>query len=151
MLSFVVLAFIFLFLCWRKTKDYSNYPPGKRRKILPAGLEFRCLFYCTGPRSLPILGSIPFVPRKFRIAGRGLHTPKLFYYLAQKYGDVCHLWLGPVPTILISDAKILKEAFKHPNLAFRPIMKPFHEFRYGSPVRFQIFFFHKLGFHSEIR
>ena len=65
---------------------------------------------------------------------RGLHTPKLFYYLAQKYGAVCHLWLGPVPTILISDTKILKKAFKNANMSSRPIMKPFHQFRYGSYV-----------------
>ena len=86
-----------------------------------------------GPPGLPIIGSIPFLPKTFRLS-RGLHTPKLFYYLAQKYGAVCHLWLGPVPTILISDTKILKKAFKNANMSSRPIMKPFHQFRYGSYV-----------------
>ena len=87
-----------------------------------------------GPARLPIIGSIPFLPGTFRIKGRGLHTPKLFYYLAQKYGAVCHVWLGPVPTIVISDAKILKKAFKNANMSSRPIMKPFHQFRYGTNV-----------------
>ena len=67
-----------------------------------------------------------------KLKGRGLHTPKLFYYLAQKYGAVCHLWLGPVPTILISDSKLLREAFKSNFISSRPVLKPFHEFRYGS-------------------
>ena len=99
-----------------------------------------------GPARLPIIGSIPFLPGTFRIKGRGLHTPKLFYYLAQKYGAVCHVWLGPVPTIVISDAKILKKAFKNANMSSRPIMKPFHQFRYGTNVSmstFDVSLFHK--------
>lgn len=115
-----LLIFIFCFiLLLQLLLPFSPH----QRKLLPPG-----------PPGLPIIGSIPFLPKTFRINGRGLHTPKLFYYLAQKYGAVCHIWLGPVPTILISDANILKEAFKHPNLTARPIMKPFHEFRYGSNV-----------------
>ena len=58
-----------------------------------------------GPPRVPIIGSIPFLPKKFRIKGRGLHTPKLFQYLTQKYGSVSYVWLGPVPTIVISGIK----------------------------------------------
>ena len=85
-----------------------------------------------GPPRVPIIGSIPFLPKEFRVKGRGLHTPKLFKYLAEKYGPVFHLWLGPIPTIVICDPKILREAFKHWSISSRPIMRPFHEFRYGS-------------------
>ena len=115
MLAYVVVFFVLLIVILRRNKAGE--------KLLPPG-----------PARLPIIGSIPFVPRAFRIRGRGLHTPKLFYYLAQKYGAVCHIWLGPVPTIVISDAKILREAFKNANMSSRPILKPFHEFRYGSAV-----------------
>ena len=62
-----------------------------------------------------------------------LHFPKTLHFLAERYGPVCGLHLGPVPTIIISDAELLREAFKRDSLtAFRPNMKPFHEFRYGD-------------------
>ena len=60
---------------------------------------------------VPILGSIPFLPRELR-SKRGLHIPKTFHYLAKTYGKVSCVHLGPIRTIVIADAKILREAFK---------------------------------------
>nr|APH81376.1 cytochrome P450 CYP3034A1 [Tigriopus kingsejongensis] len=84
-----------------------------------------------GPSSVPILGSIPFVPKRFRHGGR-LHIPKLFNYLAQTYGPISRVYLGPLPTIVISDLDLVKEAFKKDEITSRPPMRPFHEFRYGT-------------------
>ena len=116
----LVAAFLVIFFC----ALIVRFATGPKGPTLPPG-----------PSRVPIIGSIPFVPREFRIKGRGLHTPKLFHYLARTYGPVCHIWLGPVPTIILSDAKLLREAFKSNSITSRPIMKPFHEFRYGSDVR----------------
>ena len=126
-LPLLLLSLIFIFCFILLLQLLLPFSP-HQRKLLPPG-----------PPGLPIIGSIPFLPKTFRINGRGLHTPKLFYYLAQKYGAVCHLWLGPVPTILISDTKILKKAFKNANMSSRPIMKPFHQFRYGTNVSMSTF------------
>nr|AIL94126.1 cytochrome P450 CYP3034A1 [Tigriopus japonicus] len=84
-----------------------------------------------GPNSIPILGSIPFVPKRFRAQGR-LHIPKLFNYLTQIYGPIFRIYLGPIPTVVITDLNLVKEAFKKDEVTARPPMKPFHEFRYGS-------------------
>ena len=56
--------------------------------------------------------------------------PKVFYYLAQTYGPVCGLHLGPIPTIVISDEELIKEAFNKDTISSRPLMKPWHEFRH---------------------
>eukprot|EP00094_Tigriopus_californicus_P010881 TCALIF_10496-PA protein Name:"Similar to Cyp2j6 Cytochrome P450 2J6 (Mus musculus)" AED:0.07 eAED:0.07 QI:0/0.78/0.7/0.9/1/1/20/349/2332 len=84
-----------------------------------------------GPNSIPILGSIPFVPKRFRAQGR-LHIPKLFNHLTQEYGPIFRIYLGPIPTVVITDLNLAKEAFKKDEVTARPPMKPFHEFRYGS-------------------
>ena len=135
LLLLLVLIFIFCFILLLKL--LLPFSPHQRKRLPP------------GPPGVPIIGSIPFLPRTFRIKGRGLHTPKLFYYLAQKYGAVCHLWLGPVPTIVVSDTQILKKAFKNANMSSRPIMKPFHQFRYGTQVSFWCVTQH-IVLHSEI-
>lgn len=86
-----------------------------------------------GPSRIPIIGSILYLPKQFRIKSKGLHIPKVFHYLARKYGKVSGLYLGPLPTIVISDVKILREAFRHESLSARPLLRPFHEFRHGGP------------------
>ena len=60
-----------------------------------------------GVRSLPIVGSVPFLPRKLR-SGSGIHFPKMFGFLATDLGPVVGIYLGPMATIVISDAAILR-------------------------------------------
>ena len=38
--------------------------------------------------------------------------PKIFRYMADTYGPISSLYLGPRPTVIVSDAKILKEIYK---------------------------------------
>ena len=81
-----------------------------------------------GPPTIPILGSIPFLPK----AVRG-HVPKTLRYLASEYGSMSAMFMGPVPTIVISDAVLIKEMFKRREFsAFRPNFRPFNRFRYGD-------------------
>ena len=38
--------------------------------------------------------------------------PKIFRYMAETYGPISSLYLGPRPTVIVSNAKILKEIYK---------------------------------------
>ena len=38
--------------------------------------------------------------------------PKIFKYMADTYGPISGLYLGPRPTVIVSDATLLKEIFK---------------------------------------
>ena len=84
-----------------------------------------------GPRRVPILGSVPFLPKACRV-NRGLHIPHLFKHLSATFGPVTRVFLGPVPVAVISDLDVLREAFKKDEVTDRPPMRPFHEFRYGD-------------------
>ena len=57
------------------------------------------------------MGSIPLLPKKFRNRN-GLHMPKIFKYMADTYGPISGLYLGPRPTVIVSDAMLLKDIFK---------------------------------------
>ena len=73
------------------------------------------MFTYTHIWQVPILGSIPLLPKEFRNRN-GLHMPKIFKYMAETYGSVSSLYLGPRPTVIVSDAKILKEIYKLDNV-----------------------------------
>ena len=60
---------------------------------------------------MPILGSIPLLPKLFRNKN-GLHMPRIFKYMADTYGPLSGLYLGPRPTVIVSDAKLLKDIYK---------------------------------------
>ena len=38
--------------------------------------------------------------------------PRIFKYMADTYGPLSGLYLGPRPTVIVSDAKLLKEIYK---------------------------------------
>ena len=105
-----VHGLILLYFKWTR-KPHPNFPPG--------------------PKAVPILGSIPFLPKNLRAGGK-LHVPKAFHYLAKTYGPVCGLHLGPIPTIVISDEELMKEALNQDSISGRPLMVPWHEFRHGG-------------------
>ena len=60
---------------------------------------------------VPVLGSIPFLPKEFR-SRNGLHMPRIFKYMADTYGPISGLYLGPRPTVIVSDATMLKDIFR---------------------------------------
>ena len=63
-----------------------------------------------GPRGLPIVGSLLNIRK----------SPHLdITRIARKYGDVCQIRLGSVPTIVISHPDILREAFSRIELSDR--------------------------------
>ena len=63
-----------------------------------------------GPRGLPIFGSLLSVRRAPHSA---------IHRIAKKYGDVCLLRLGGVPTVIISHPGLLKEAFDKTEMSDR--------------------------------
>ena len=63
-----------------------------------------------GPRGLPLFGSLLDLRRGAHLA---------IDRMARRYGDVCLLRLGSVPTVVISHPALLKEAFDKPELSDR--------------------------------
>ena len=63
-----------------------------------------------GPRGLPFLGSLLEIRRSTHLA---------IDRLARRYGDICLVRFGSVPTVVVSDAPLLHEAFGRPELADR--------------------------------
>ena len=63
-----------------------------------------------GPRGLPVFGSLLALRHDTHLA---------IDRLARRYGDVCLLRFGNVPTVVISHPDILQEAFGRPELADR--------------------------------
>lgn len=64
-----------------------------------------------GPYGIPFLGWLPFVGQDFHI--------KLFN-LSKKYGKIFQIHLGNKRVVIISDVKLIKEAFKQPVFSGRP-------------------------------
>ena len=63
-----------------------------------------------GPRGLPIIGSMLSLRK---------NPHHVLARISQKYGDVCTVWLGSVPTIVISHPTLLRDAFSRVTLADR--------------------------------
>ena len=63
-----------------------------------------------GPRGLPLFGSLLDVRHDTHLA---------IDRLARRYGDVCLLYFGSVPTVIINDPDLLQEAFGKTELADR--------------------------------
>jgi len=101
----IALAVLLIALVIKKLQKPKNFPPG--------------------PPALPILGSIPFIPRKVLKAEEGT----LVDYLAEKYGDVVGFYNGGFKAVFISDLEVLKTLFKTDQVADRPALRPFNELR----------------------
>ncbi len=63
-----------------------------------------------GPRGLPVFGSLLEIRHDTHLA---------IDRLARRYGDICLMRFGSVPTVIISDADLLQEAFGKTELADR--------------------------------
>ena len=62
----------------------------------------------------------------------GLHMPKVFKHMAETYGPISGLYLGPQRTIVISEVGVVKELLRMPHMIGRPAVRPFHELNYGT-------------------
>ena len=69
-----------------------------------------------GPRGLPVLGSLHLLTKDAHQA---------INQIARRYGDVCLIWVGRIPTVVISDPAILAEAFQRPEFADRWVSRAF--------------------------
>ena len=63
-----------------------------------------------GPRGLPVFGSLLEIRHDTHLA---------IDRVARRYGDICLMRFGSVPTVVISDAEMLQEAFGKTELADR--------------------------------
>ena len=63
-----------------------------------------------GPRGLPVVGSMLSLRKNPHHA---------LARISRKYGDVCTVWLGSVPTVVISHPTLLRDAFSRVTLADR--------------------------------
>ena len=70
----------------------------------------------TGPRGLPVLGSLHLLTKD---------THQAINQIARRYGDVCLIWVGRIPTVVISGPAILAEAFERPEFADRWVSRAF--------------------------
>ncbi len=69
-----------------------------------------------GPRELPVLGSITKIARD---------THRAINEIAQQWGDVCMIRVGNIPTVIISNPKILHDAFSRPEFNDRWVSRTF--------------------------
>ena len=58
--------------------------------------------------------------------------PKVFKHMAETYGPISGLYLGPQRTIVISEVGVVKELLRMPQMIGRPAVRPFHELNYGT-------------------
>ncbi|ODM89500.1 Methyl farnesoate epoxidase [Orchesella cincta] len=72
---------------------------------------------------LPVIGSLPFLKMP-------LHEH--FTTLSKKYGKIFSLYIGNFPTVVISDANMIREAFKLDALNGRPDSRVFTERSWGK-------------------
>ena len=71
--------------------------PKMKRKV------WRNVKYPDGPQSLPILGNI------FFFSALRKRPDQELLRLARKYGEICMLWFGSNPVIVVSSPKLAKE------------------------------------------
>ena len=69
-----------------------------------------------GPRGLPVLGSL------HQLANDPHHA---INRIARRYGDVCMIRIGRIPTVIISHPAILQEAFNQPEFSGRWVSRAF--------------------------
>ena len=64
-----------------------------------------------GPWNLPVVGQIPFVSKDIHV---------YLLKLAQRFGDIYHIKFGNKVWIILTDAKVIREAFKREEFTARP-------------------------------
>lgn len=103
---------IFIYLCtfvlgyfiFKKLKEWQNLPPG--------------------PWGLPVLGYLPFLDRRF---------PHLTLTdLSKRYGPIYGISMGSVYTVVLSDHKLIRDAFAKDNFSGRAPLYLTHGIMHGN-------------------
>lgn len=81
----------------------------------------------SGPGRLPLLGSMPLLPKEVRAGKIRMST-----YLKEKYGNIVGMYAATRPMIFISDYNYVKDLYKLDVASDRPNFRPFHELRFGK-------------------
>jgi len=84
--------------------------------------------YPVGPPSLPLLGSLPFIPKDVLNS----RTQRMEDYLADKYGDIVAFNAPGIAMVVVSDVDVLKRLYKMEELSDRPNFAPYHKLRMGN-------------------
>nr|XP_054773157.1 cytochrome P450 2U1-like [Lytechinus pictus] len=74
-----------------------------------------------GPRTWPLVGSLPFLIRS------KLPPLDLFAALADDYGDIFRLRIMTTEVVILNSYNTIKEAFSHPNFQGRPRIVPIED------------------------
>ena len=80
--------------------------------VLYSFLSYRKYKYPTGPQTLPLIGNY------FSLAKLQANPEKELVRLKNKYGEICMLWFGSSPVIILSSPRIAKELMDRVNLMF---------------------------------
>ena len=86
----LLVAFVLVLTLW-----LYHLSSTKSRKRIP------------GPFRLPIVGSISVLPAFLS----NIKRHKIRVALAKQYGDICVVYLGKMPMVLLNDMRLIKEAF----------------------------------------
>lgn len=64
-----------------------------------------------GPFGVPLLGFLPFITEDFHVT---------LTKLVERYGSIYQIFLGNKRVVVLSDARLIKEAFRQPVFSGRP-------------------------------
>lgn len=99
-----LVTFVAGFWIFKKIKEWQNLPPG--------------------PWGLPIVGYLPFLDR---------HQPHLtLTKLSKQYGPIYGIGMGSVYSVVLSDHKLIREAFAKENFSGRAPLYLTHGIMHGN-------------------
>ncbi|KAG7307186.1 hypothetical protein JYU34_007339 [Plutella xylostella] len=101
-----LMTFVLGFWICKKIKEWQNLPPG--------------------PWGLPILGYLPFLNPK--------HPHLTLTELSKKYGSIYGIWMGNIYTVVLSDHKLIREAFAKESFAGRAPLYLTHGIMQGNGI-----------------
>ncbi|XP_050666565.1 cytochrome P450 306a1 [Leptidea sinapis] len=101
-----LVTFVLGFWIFKKMKDWKDLPPG--------------------PWGLPIIGYLPFIDK--------VHPHLTLTNLTREYGPVYAISMGSVYTVVLSDQKLVREAFSKDNFSGRAPLYLTHGIMHGNGI-----------------
>ena len=77
------------------------------RSIKKIQCKIISLKYVLGPPRLPLVGSMPFIPKVVRSGEKRMST-----YLKETYGPIAGAYVGTRPMVFLTDYNLVKELYK---------------------------------------